>query len=162
MARFLDARGATRATVRTFVVGITLLLAACHAPLWKRPFADTDPAAELVAQADGLARDGKSKAAARLYEQAAREYPHDPAAAGALHGLGLLQVDPKSSIRDYRAARSTYDQLLTGYPDSPWTAEARSWQAVLQELEHRDAETARLRSDLERLKALDIDMERRR
>ncbi len=137
----------------------TVLLAGC---LWHRARPTPDSGVALVARADALVSDGKPKEAAEIYEQVVRDHVADPVRAQALHALGQLQVDPKSPVRDYRAARRTYERLLSDYPESAWTSEARAWRAVLVELERRDADTARLREDFERLKQLDMNMERRR
>jgi hypothetical protein len=85
--------------------------------------------------------------------------------------------------RDYRAAQLAFDRLLKEYPKGEWEADARAWNAALTdlaarevELEARDGElrvreaeltrlkveSARLGSDLQRLKKIDLDIERRR
>ena len=88
----------------------------------------------------------------------------------------MLQTDPTSGIRDYRAARATFTRLLSEYPRSRWEAEARSWQATLtdllvredearranQRLQRSDEDSKRAKTNLERLKQTDIDLERRR
>jgi outer membrane protein assembly factor BamD (BamD/ComL family) len=157
------ARNRTRAAIALVTM---VLLAGCS--LWHRVRSKPQSGVELLAQADALMRDGKPKEAAAIYEQlvgdraADGDRSPDPVRAQALHTLGQLQVDPKSPVRDYRAARRTFERLVTDYPQSPWTPEARAWRAVLLELERRDADTVRLREDLDRLKELDMNMERRR
>ena len=87
-----------------------------------------------------------------------------------------VYVDPTSGLRDYRAARQAFARLLTDYPHGEWESEARTWQAALAELEAREAElvtreaeAARLKTeavklgaDLQRLKRIDLNLERRR
>ena len=65
---------------------------------------DSRPAAQLVAQADDLARRGQARAALAAYERVLREHPGDPAGAAALHGQGRLQADSAGGARNYRAA----------------------------------------------------------
>ena len=103
--------------------------------------------------------------------------------ARALYNLARLYVDPSSGLRDYRAAKLAFERLLTGYPRGEWESDARAWQAALvelvareaelaarqAELTMREAETLRLRSeaaklgaDLQRLKRIELNLERRR
>jgi hypothetical protein len=88
----------------------------------------------------------------------------------------LLQADPTSGIRDYRAARGTFTRLLSEYPRSRWEAEARAWQATLTDLliredearranqrsQRSDEDSKRAKTNLERLKQTDMELERRR
>jgi outer membrane protein assembly factor BamD (BamD/ComL family) len=148
------------------------------------------PAAHLRAGADDLARRGEARAALRAYERVLREHPRDPAAAGALYGIGRLQADPAGGHRGYRAAQRTFARLQAEYPESRWEADARAWRAVLGDLITREEEAARLREDaarfkedatrfkedaarlreeaarlktqIERLRRTDLDLERRR
>jgi TolA-binding protein len=123
---------------------------------------------------DREAREGETKAARGTPDRPGRERPGDPAEG--LYRLGLLQADPTSGIRDYRAARATFTRLLSEYPRSRWEAEARAWQATLtdllvredearranQRLQRSDEDSKRAKTNLERLKQTDIDLERRR
>jgi hypothetical protein len=119
-------------------------------------------AARLIAQADDLVERGQAQAAGALYERVVREHPEDPAGATALYGLGRLQADPGSRLRNYRAAHAAFSRLLTEYPHSRWDGEARAWRAVLRDLLAREDESARLKSQIERLRQTDLDLERRR
>ncbi len=119
-------------------------------------------------------RESESKAGRGTPDRTGRERPGDPA--DALYRLGLLQADPTSGIRDYRAARATFTRLLSEYPRSRWDAEARAWQATLTDLLVREDEARRAtqqwqrseqdskrsKTNLERLRKLDLDQERRR
>jgi tetratricopeptide (TPR) repeat protein len=134
------------------------------------------PAVLLTTDADDLARRGQAQAALATYERVLREYPGDPAAAGALYGLGRLQTDPSGGLRNYRAALRTFSRLLADYPQSRWEPEARAWRAVIADLIAREEdaarskedagrlreETARLKTQIERLRRTDLDLERRR
>src|SRR5215831_1206180 len=140
-------------------------------------------AEQLVTRADKLVRDGQAKEARDLYARVAAEPTRDPLHARALYDLGRLQVDPASSLRDYRGAHVTFKRLLAEYPGGEWESEARAWMTVLTELRARaaelatrsaelaarEAEVARLRNeaakvgaDLQRLKRIDLNLERRR
>jgi TolA-binding protein len=117
-------------------------------------------ATALVDRASAYARDGKPTAARDLYERIIREYPEDPARPAALYGLGLLQADPAGPLRDYRAAYGTFGRLLSEHPRCRWEADARRWRAMLNEVMTREEEAARLRSQLERLKKIEVESDR--
>jgi hypothetical protein len=119
-------------------------------------------AARLIAQAEGLARDGQPQAARETYQLVVKHYREDPARARALYELGRLLVDPSSAARDYRAAYLAFDRLTVEYPESRWTTEARAWRAALGELLAREGEASRLKEDLRRLKRMDLELEKRR
>lgn len=130
----------------------------------------------LVARADGLARAGDGRAAEYLYQRVVRESPGDPAAADALYRLGRLEADPTGGVRNYRAALAAFSQLLAEHPESRWAPEAQAWQALLSDLltredeiartqmrlRGREEEMARLRLQLQQLRSVDLDLERRR
>ena len=139
--------------------------------------------ARLVARAETLARGGQSSEARDLYARVVAEPARDPVHARALYNLARLQVDPSSGLRDYRAAHATFKRFLIEYPGHEWESEARAWTTVLAELAGREAEVtartsevaareadvARLRNeaakvgaDLQRLKRIDLNLERRR
>jgi len=151
-------------------------------------------ASTLTARGEQLARDGQPAAARDVFARVAQESTRDPVHARALHGLARLHVDPRSGLRDYRAAHAAFRRLLAEYPGSEWESEARAWDAVLTDLAarerdlaardadvtrlrgeaakiaaDRDTELVRLRSeaakmaaDLQRLKRIDLNLERRR
>ena len=120
-----------------------------------------DPAT-MVERGFEMARTGRPLAARDLYERVVRDYPDDPVRAGALFGLGLLYADPAGSLRDYRGSYATFGRLLAEHPRSRWDADARLWRATLHELLAREEETARLRSQLQRLKRIEVDLDRPR
>jgi tetratricopeptide (TPR) repeat protein len=146
---------------------ILLLLVACSATR-PTPWSGGPPgrdgsgaAARLVGYADDLAERGEVQEAFRVYERALRDYPADPASAAALYRLGRLQAAPGSPLRSYRAAHAAFSRLLADYPQSRWESEARAWRAVLGDLLAREEETARVKTQLERLRRTDLDLERR-
>jgi len=122
----------------------------------------------------GDARDGDMRAARPGPAAAGPDRPADPAEA--LYRLGLLQADPTSGIRDYRAARATFTRLLSEHPRSRWDAEARAWQATLTDLlvredearrallrlQRTEEEHRRAKTNLDWLRQTEIDQERRR
>jgi hypothetical protein len=144
----------------------------------------------MLARAEELLRQGQPLAARDLYTRIAAEPELDATHARALYSLARLYTDPSSGLRDYRAAHTAFDRLLKDYPKGEWDADARAWQAALThlaareveleardgelrvrdgELRAREAEMARLRSeaarlgaDLQRLRKVDLNLERRR
>ncbi len=172
--------------MRHLVVALTLgaLCTGCGTVDWFRDKRETrSEAAQLVGRADELVREGQPSAARDLYARIAAEAPRDAVHARALHSLARLYVDPASGFRDYRAAQLAFGRLLTEYPKGEWESEARAWQATLAELlarkaelvareaelVTREAEAARLKTeaaklgaDLQRLKRIDMNLERRR
>jgi hypothetical protein len=159
------------------LLGLVLILSAgCSTsarPTW---FPFTWPAADerTAHTPDREAGEGEAKAARGTPDRPGRERPGEPA--DALYRLGLLQADPTSGIRDYRAARATFTRLLSEYPRSRWEAEARAWQATLTDLlvredearranqrsQRSDEDSKRAKTNLERLKQTDMELERRR
>ena len=160
------------------LLGLVLILSAGCSTTSGRPawFPFTWPPADerTAHRPDSEARTGESKAARGTPDRTGRERPED--LADALYRLGLRQADPTSGIRDYRAARATFTRLLSEYPRSRWDAEARAWQATLTDLLLREDEarqatqqwqrseqdSKRSKTNLERLRQLDLDQERRR
>jgi len=142
----------------------------------------TSPSPTL-AQPDDQLREGRPLAAREFYARIASEPERDAAHARALYYLARLLTDPAAGPRDYRAAQRAFDRLLKEYPRGEWEADARAWNAVLTdlaarevELEARDGElgvreaelarlrveAARLGYDLQRLRKIDLNLERRR
>ena len=116
----------------------------------------------LVTRANELARDGMPLAARDLYEQVIRDYPEHPVRAGALFGLGQLQADPAGPLRDYRVAYLTFGRVFAEHPRSRWEAEARRYRGLLNELQSRDDETHRLRVQLQKLRRIEVDLDKSR
>jgi hypothetical protein len=143
------------------VVLTAVLLAACARLQSPAPTVDT-PAAHDLAEADRLARAGSGRAARTLYRKVLRDARGTPLAAEALYGLGRLYVSPESGVRDYGSAHAVFGRLLREYPHSGRAAEARCWDALIAELQRNQTEAGRLRADLDRLKALDVEQERSR
>jgi hypothetical protein len=127
---------------QSLAVPLLVLLAGACSTVPREP--GPSVATGLVARADELAANGQSSAAF------------------ALHGLGRMQADPASGLRNYRAAHATFTRLLAEYPQSRWGAEARAWRAVLADLLAREDETVRLKSQIEHLRRTDLELERRR
>ncbi|HZP41674.1 MAG TPA: tetratricopeptide repeat protein [Candidatus Binatia bacterium] len=142
------------------------LLFALAAGCARRPWSATpaaavaDPAAD-VTWGDDLAAHGRPLAARDVYQRVLQAHPKEPVGGDALWGLALLLVDVDGPLRDYRAALAAFDRLLADYPSNRHAVEARAWRAVLLQTQRLEAESARLRADLERLKQLDMEMERR-
>lgn len=116
----------------------------------------------LVNRADEFARDGMPLAARDLYDRVIRNYPEHPVRAGALYGLGQLQADPAGPLRDYRVAYVTFGRVLAEHPRSHWEGDARLWRGVLNELLARDDEAQRLRVQLQKLRRIEVDLDKSR
>jgi tetratricopeptide (TPR) repeat protein len=128
------------ATIARALLGVGLL-GACSAcstgagPVWM-------PSSKEARQVEAV----PARAAASTPERDVRSER-----AEALYRLGLLQADPTSGLRDYRAARDTFTRLLSEYPRSRWDAEARAWQATLTDLLVREDEARRYSQRVQRL-----------
>ena len=90
-----------------------------------------------------------------------RDYPDDPARAGALFGLGLLHADPTGPLRDYRGCLRDLRPPPRRVSAQPLGRRRRLWRATLHELFVREEETARLRGQLQRLKRIEVELDRR-
>ncbi len=151
--------------MRRLVAAVALgaLCGGCAAVDWFQDRLEARPEApHLVARADELVRDGQASAARDLYERVVRESARDAVHARALYGLARLYVDPTNGLRDYRSAQVIFERLLAEYPKGEWESDARAWRAALAELVAREAEAARLKADFQRLKKIDLNLERRR
>lgn len=126
------------------------------------PLSRPSEAERTVRRAALLTLDGDGTAARDLYARVIREDADDPASTEALYRLGILLVSPTSGIRDYRAAHLIFTRLLTERPGSPWDVESRAWQVALGDMLAQEAETKRLKGLIQRLRQVDLDLERRR
>jgi hypothetical protein len=169
------------------VLSLGALSAGCGSSGWFGSSSDasraTTPPPLTLAYADDLLGQGRPLAAREIYARIAAEPERDARHASALYNLARLLTDPAAGPRDYRAAQLACDRLLKEYPKGEWEADARAWNAALTdlaarevELEARDGElrvreaeltrlkveSARLGSDLQRLKKIDLSIERRR
>jgi tetratricopeptide (TPR) repeat protein len=141
------------------LLGAAVLAAGCAGMRLPGGLGEGNSGARDVTRAASLAAEGRPRDARELYESVIRDHRKEPAAADALYGLAILQVEPKSPLRDYSAARANFQRLLAEHPDSPHAAEARAWRAALGEIERCSTDAARLRQDMERLKRLDLEQE---
>lgn len=90
-------------------------------------------------------------------------------------GAALARADRLAAEGDYGAALAAYDQFLAEYPDDGEAARARMSREPLAELvrlrqelarlradlARREADLVKVRADLERLKQIDLRLERR-
>jgi hypothetical protein len=121
------------------------------------------PSATLLAKADGLVIQGQYADALDAYEQVLAKYPGADEAPRARSG--------REAIAELLAARAQIVRLTAGMKTQEAELARLREQAVARagELAHARSEIARLtadadrlRTDLEQLKRIDIDMERRR
>jgi outer membrane protein assembly factor BamD (BamD/ComL family) len=135
-----------------------MTLSACSAVSWSRLSSSLE-ADRLVREADSQLQAGNPAAAARILGDVVRRFPEAPVHDEALYGLARALVLGANGARDYRQAAAHLDRLLREYPKSRYAADARAWRAVLGVIVARGAELDRL---LERLKAIDFELERPR
>jgi hypothetical protein len=97
-----------------------------------------------------------------------------PGADRALLGLAWDALAPDNPARDERRAAAYLDQLVTEYPKSPWATDGRILRDLLatigglrQEVErlrrdvrYEQQEARRVRDDLERLRQVELELER--
>ena len=114
-----------------------------------------DEARQQVDEAERLVAAREYTPAARLLEGVARGAPDTAVHDRALYTLGRALVQPDNPARNYRQALAWFDRLLREHPASPHAADARAWRALLS------AYLART-DELERLKQLDLQLERAR
>jgi hypothetical protein len=93
----------------------------------------------------------------------------------ALFNLGFVYAYPPSPYRDPAKALRYFDELLKKYPQSPWALQGRAWVTLITEnlaleesrrqlqadLSAREATIRSLRAQLDRSRAIDIEMEKR-
>ena len=123
------------------------------ANLFRESLEPRPQASQLMAHAAELVRDGRPSAAHDLYDRVVREPARDAVHARALYSLARLYVSPASGVRDFRAAQVAFGRLLAEYPKGEWESDARAWAAALAELLAREAEAVRLKSEATKLRA---------
>lgn len=116
----------------------------------------------MVREAEGQVRSGAYPAAARLFEEVIKRFPNSPVHDRALYGFARTLALSENSGHDYRQAHLYFDRLIREHPESVYAADARAWRGLLSAYLARTEETERLKQDIERLKKIDIEMERPR
>jgi len=140
------------------VVLVLFVLSACSSAPWTRVTSSLE-ADRLIREADAQIQAGNWSRAVRLLEDVVRRYPDAPAHDEALYQLARALVLSANGAREYRQAAGHLDRLLREHPASAYAQDARAWRAVLVAYVARGAELDRL---LERLKAIDVELERPR
>jgi outer membrane protein assembly factor BamD (BamD/ComL family) len=135
-----------------------MALTACSSAPWGRLTSSVE-ADRLVREAEAEIEAGNWASAARTLEGVVRRYPDAPAHDDALYHLARALVLGANGGREYRLAAGYLDRLIREHPTSPHARDARAWRAVLTAYVARGAEIDRL---LERLKAIDVELERPR
>lgn len=133
-------------------------LSACSAASWAR-LASSFEADRLVREAEAQVQAGNPPGAVRILEDVVRRFPDAPVRDKALYHLARALVLGANGAREYRQAVAHLDRLLREHPTSPYAVDARAWRAALGAIAARGAELDRL---LERLKAIDFELERPR
>ena len=163
-------------TARRILPLLVVLLCACAGPRAAPVVAPLrDDPESAVRLAEVKVRMGAHTEAARLFDEIARD-PDSAFADRALLGLTRILCNPEYAGRDYSQAYVVADRLVRDHPDSPYASEGRAWRELLvaylaleEKLGQRTAELQRLtradeeraRQDLERLKRLDLELDRR-
>ena len=131
--------------------------------------------------AEAMMRVGRYAEARGMYVAVLADRGEPTEADRALLGLARLALDPRNPDGDERQAAACLDRLLAEYPESRWAPEARTWRSLLASVErlqrdvrrqqqelkrlrrdvrHEQQETARLRQERERLRQMDLELER--
>jgi outer membrane protein assembly factor BamD (BamD/ComL family) len=135
-----------------------MALSACGGTSWTH-LTSSFEADRLVRQAEVQLQAGNPAGAVRILEDVLRRYPEAPVRDEALYHLARALVLGANGVKEYRQAAAYLDRLLREHPTSPYAADARVWRAALGAMVARGAELDRL---LERLKAIDLELERPR
>ena len=137
--------------IRAALAVITIVLAGCASwsSFWR-------PSAALLERADRLVTEGKYPDALDAYDQILAKYPESDDARRALSS--------HETLAGLVAARAQITRLTTELARARGLATAREneLKRARQEILRLTEETERLRADLEQLKRIDIDLERRR
>lgn len=138
---------------------VLLAFPACSSAPWARLTTSSFEASRLVREADSQIQAGNWSGAVRILEDVVRRFPDAPVHDEALYQLARALVLGANGTREYRQATGHLDRLLREHPTSPYAGDARAWRSVLVAFAARGAELDRL---LERLKAIDLELERPR
>ena len=93
----------------------------------------------------------------------------------ALFNLGFAYAYVQNPHRDLAKALQYFGELLKQYPQSPWAVQGKAWMALITEnraleetrrqlqadLRTREAMVRSLRAQLDRSRAIDIEMEKK-
>jgi hypothetical protein len=136
---------------------------------------------QRLEEADALVRLGRYTEARAAYATVLTKDGAPTGADRALLGLARLALNAKNSERDERHAVACLDRLLAEYPESPLATEAQTWRTLLgsvellqrevrrhqhdverlrRDLRQEQHETVRLRQERERLRQIDVELER--
>jgi outer membrane protein assembly factor BamD (BamD/ComL family) len=143
---------------RPWLLCVLIALSACS-PTPLMPMTPSSEAERLIREADAQIEAGNWSKAVRILEDVVRRYPDARAHDEALYHLARALVLGADGAREYRQAAGHLDRLLREHPKSPYAPDARAWRAVLVAYVARGAELDRL---LQRLRAIDVELERPR
>lgn len=80
----------------------------------------------------------------------------------ALFNIGLICIHPGNSKKDYGKSLGFFRRLIKDYPESPWSAQAKVWTALLQENEKLKSSIEELNEVIEKSRQVDIEIEEKR
>jgi hypothetical protein len=160
-----------------FIVSLTAGCGGVRVP------ASTPPprVSQLLEEGDALARLGRYTQARAAYATVLAKDGAPTGADRALLSLARLALDPKNPDKDERQAAACLDRVLREYPESSWATEARTWRSLLRnvdglqgevrrytqdrerlrrDLRREQQETVRLHQERDRLRQIDVELER--
>lgn len=145
---------------RFTIVVVVLVLAGCALPL---PPAGSPSATALLERGDQLSAAGRWADALHAYDELLNRHPDDPLAAQARTRRGVLaQLLALRAEIERMAKETTAYQAQIGKMREELQAKEAEIVRVRRELNDRQGEADRLRADLERLKEIDLRLERPR
>jgi outer membrane protein assembly factor BamD (BamD/ComL family) len=109
-------------------------------------------AREALAAGNELLNRGDFDASIRSYENVLAMAGEKPPADVATYQMALAYAHPKNPKRDLQKAMSSFSQVITAYPSSPWTEQARIWLGVLKETQASQREIEESRREIEKSK----------
>ena len=80
----------------------------------------------------------------------------------ALFHLALLQLSPEPDKIRIQKSRAFLKKIQDDFPTSPWAGQARAFDRLIVKIGSRIDEAATLKRDLQKLKKLDLELERGR
>jgi tetratricopeptide (TPR) repeat protein len=120
------------------------------------------PETETLGRAEQLLKqgdyDGSLKENQRVLSISGKNPPGDKA----LFNMGLIYAHWENPKRDYDKSLLFFKKLLTDYPQSPLTGEAKIWVGVLENWAGVLQENEKLKKVIEKLKEVDIEVEEKK
>src|SRR6266508_4595771 len=107
---------------------------------------------DALTTGQNLLAHGDYDASLKAFQSVLLMAPDKPPADAATYNIGLVYAHPQYSRRDLQKAIGSFTRLITRYPNSPWTEQAKIWVGVLNEAEKSKQEIEKSRLELEKSK----------